>query len=316
MTARRSYPARPGQGSHAVGWPFPGDVAARAAALSLAANAFLLALKVVVGVLSGSIAVLSDGLDSAEDMVASGAAWLSVRIAARPADYDHPYGHGKVEGLSAALEAGVISAGGAFIGYMAVNRLLHGGQEVTVGLGLVAMAIALVIDLGAAAYTRGTARRTGSLALAAEARHWQVNLAQASVVLLGLGLVSATGQTLFDSLAALALVAFMGWSAFAILRSALNEIMDVRLPPAEEEIIRRSLLPYAERVRGYHGLRSRRSGRQRYIDLHLVVAPQSTVEEVHHICDRIEAEIREKLPGSTVSIHMEPDDGRYVEPMA
>src|SRR4030042_1489135 len=122
------------------------NVAIRAATLSFFSNLTLLILKLIVGLVSGSIAVLSDAMDSGEDLVASAAALFSVSIARRPADLEHPYGHGKVETLAAAGEGGVISLGGLFITYQAIARIVHGGRDVDVGLGLVAMAVAAVLN--------------------------------------------------------------------------------------------------------------------------------------------------------------------------
>lgn len=286
------------------------DSPSRAASVSVTINLFLLVLKITVGLMTGSIAVLSDGLDSAEDVIASAATWLSVRISQRPPDFEHPYGHGKVETLSAAFEAGVIFVAVAFITYGAIDRIRVGGKEIETTLGFVAMAITLLTNFLAAMYVSRTARRTGSLALTANARHLYINMMQAVVVLTGLALVAVTDVTLFDPIAALLLAAWMGWLALGILRSAVNEIMDVRLPEEEERLIISSLNHGSRCVRGYYGLRTRRSGQQRYVDLNLVVDPQSTVEEVHQICDEIEAQIVRSLPNSVVTIHVEPADGR------
>jgi len=291
------------------------SIAVRAASLSLIVTLGLLILKLTLGLISGSIAVLSDALDSGEDLLAAAAVLFSVRIAARPADLEHPYGHGKAEGLSATVSAGVVGLGGGFIIYQALRRLIEGGETIDVNLGLAAMVTSGLLNVVVTAYMRMAARRTDSLALSAEARHLQTNVVQAAAVITGLLLVRFTGAQIFDPLVALALAGYMWWMAFGLIRGALGEIMDVRLPEEDERQIYESILACYPEVRGFHHLRTRRSGRQRYVELHLLVDPARTIQEVHDLSDQIEADIKKRLPGAIVTIHPEPDDGRYRGPM-
>jgi len=291
------------------------SIAVRAASLSLIVTLGLLILKLTLGLISGSIAVLSDALDSGQDLLAAAAVLFSVRIAARPADLEHPYGHGKAEGLSATVSAGVVGLGGGFIIYQALRRIIEGGETIDVNLGLAAMVTSGLLNVVVTAYMRMAARRTGSLALAAEARHLQTNIVQAAAVITGLLLVRFTGAQIFDPLVALALAGYMWWMAFGLIRGALGEIMDVRLPEEDERQIYESILARYPEVRGFHHLRTRRSGRQRYVELHLLVDPARTIQEVHDLSDQIEADIKKRLPGAIVTIHPEPDDGRYRGPM-
>ena len=291
------------------------SIAVRAASLSLIVTLGLLILKLTLGLISGSIAVLSDALDSGQDLLAAAAVLFSVRIAARPADLEHPYGHGKAEGLSATVSAGVVGLGGGFIIYQALRRIIEGGETIDVNLGLAAMVTSGLLNVVVTAYMRMAARRTGSLALAAEARHLQTNIVQAAAVITGLLLVRFTGAQIFDPLVALALAGYMWWMAFGLIRGALGEIMDVRLPEKDERQIYESILACYPEVRGFHHLRTRRSGRQRYVELHLLVDPARTIQEVHDLSDQIEADIKKRLPGAIVTIHPEPDDGRYRGPM-
>lgn len=291
------------------------NTSVRIAAIAFVTTLGLLVLKLVVGIISGSIAVLSDALDSASDLVAGGAALISVRVAAWPADESHPYGHGKIESLSASASAGVVAVGGGFIVYQAVRRLVEGSPEINVALGLAPMVLAATLNQILAFYMRRQARQVHSLALASEATHLQTNVVQASAVVAGLALVGATGERVFDPLVALGLAGYMGWTAIGLIRAAFREIMDVALPDHEMRIIHDVIVAHRAEVRGFHRLRSRRSGPTRHVDMHLLVDPQRTVEEVHTVCDSIEKEIQDRLPGTVVTIHMEPDDGRYRGPL-
>ena len=288
---------------------------ARIAAISLATTICLLALKLILGIISGSIAVLSDALDSGTDVVGGTAALISIRVAAWPADQDHPYGHGKVESISASVAATVVAIGGGFVVFQSVRRLIVGSPEINVGLALAPMLVAAAANVILTFYMRREARRARSLALASEATHLQTNVVQAVAVIAGLTVVGVTGLRLFDPLVALGLAAYMGWAAVHLARAALTEVMDVALPDDELRAIHDVLVAHQDEIRGFHRLRSRKAGPTRHVDMHLLVDPHSTIEEVHTLCDRIEREISERLPGATVTIHPEPDDGRYRGPL-
>jgi len=290
------------------------DLASRAAGLSFSSNFILMFLKLAVGLYTGSIAILSDALDSAEDTIASSFAFITVRVSARPADVEHPYGHGKAETLAAGGQAVLIGGGGVFIMYQAVRRLMVGQADIVLGPGLVTMGVTALANLGVVLFVARAALATGSLALTSETRHLRTNIAQALAVMVGLALVGLTGRNLFDPLVALVLAGYLLWTALRIFQSALVQIMDVTLPASDLDVIEDSILRFRPQIAGYHHLRTRRSGHERYIELHLVVDPRKSVEEVHDICDRIEEEVVRRLPGAVVTIHVEPADGRYLGP--
>jgi cation diffusion facilitator family transporter len=294
---------------------FRHDLASRAAALSFTANFLLMILKIVVGIMSGSVAVLSDGIDSAEDSVASIFAFISIRLATTPADEEHPYGHGKAESIAAAGQAILIAGAAGFIVYQGIQRLIDRDVQIDTTPGIIALVVTGVVNIGVVLYVARAARQTGSVALNADARHLWTNVVQAGGVLLALVLVATTGHTLFDPIMALLLAAYLLWTASQVFMTALAEIMDMRLPEAEQQIVIACINEGRDRgVRGYHQLRTRKAGRQRYIDFHLLVDPEETVDEAHTVCDSIEHAIKEKLPGAVVVMHLEPDDGRYRGP--
>ena len=303
-------PDNRGGHSHAEAHSAVALASRRIAAASIFVTICLLALKLTVGIISDSIAVLSDAVDSATDLVGGAAALISLRIAAQPADEDHPYGHGKVEAVSASVAATVVGLGGGLITFQAVRRLIEGSPEIDVGIGLVAMTIAAVANLLMAVLMRREARRSESMALSAESTHLQTNVVQACAIILGLTLVGITGENLFDPIAALLLAAYMGWTAIGLVRTALEDIMDQSLPAAELTAIAAVLRAHKAEVLGYHRLRTRRSGATRHIDMHLIFEAERTVADVHDASDRIEADIQARLPGAEVVIHPEPDEGQ------
>jgi len=287
----------------------------RIAAISLGTTVVLLALKLTLGIISGSIAVLSDAIDSATDLVGGTAALVSVRVAIWPADEDHPYGHGKVESISASVAATVVAIGCGFVVFQAVRRLVEGSPEIDVAVGVAPMIVAALANLALTYYMRREARNSQSLALASESTHLQTNVVQAMAVIAGLTAVAVTNERLFDPLVALGLAAYMAWTAVQLAREALSEIMDVALPDDELRAIQDAIAAHTDDIRGFHRLRSRRAGPTRHVDMHLIVDPQRTVEEAHTVCDEIEREIQKHLPGAIVTIHLEPDDGRYRGPL-
>lgn len=293
---------------------FRHDLASRAAALSFASNATLMVLKLSVGFATGSVAVLSDGVDSAEDLLASTFAFLSIRMASHPADEGHPYGHGRAETMAAAAQALLIAGGGAFIIFQAVRRLIEGEAQIDTAPALIAMSATAAVNLAVVMYVGRAARMTGSPALMADTRHLWTNIAQAIAVVSGLALVAATGEEIFDPIVALGLAAYLLWTAGQLGMTVVDEVMDVRLPEGEERLIIDCLEACREQgVRGYHDLRTRRAGRQRYVDCHVLVDSQQTVAAAHDLSEAIELAIRERLPNAVVTVHVDPYDGSAVD---
>jgi cation diffusion facilitator family transporter len=287
---------------------FRHDLASRAAALSFTSNVTLMVMKLAVGVMTGSIAVLSDGIDSAQDAIASTFAFLSIRLGARPADEEHPYGHGKAESIAAAGQALLIAGGAAYIIAQAIHRMT-GHHSIETTPGLIALAVTAGVNVCVVLYVGRAAKITGSMALRADTRHLWTNVAQAAAVFTALALVAITDNSIFDPIMALALAVYLLWTAVNVFMEALTEIMDVRLPKHEEQLIEECLQRNPS-VRSHHGLRTRKAGRERYVDIHVTVDAQQTVEAAHTICDELSSAIGACLPGAVVTIHLEPDDGQ------
>lgn len=284
------------------------DIASRAAMLSFGANAVLMALKITIGLMFGSVAVLGDGVDSGEDVLASGLAFFTVRLALQPADLSHPYGYGKAESLAALSQAALIASGAAFIAIAAIRRLVVGDADIAVGPSLATMIVTALVNLGVMAYAFRAARISGSVAIASDARHLTTNVVQAVAVIVGLILVGVTGEHRYDPIVALLLAAYLAWIAYSILRVALSELIDTALPAEEVALLETCLAHEAHGVRGYHALRSRKSGREKYIELHVLIDPALSVSEAHLRVEEIERDIQGLVPGAIVSIHVDPDE--------
>jgi cation diffusion facilitator family transporter len=285
------------------------DIASKAAMLSVASNAVLMVLKLIVALMFGSVALLGDGVDSAEDLVASALVFFTVRLALQPADEAHPYGHGKAESLAALSQAGLIGGGAIFIAIAATRRLFADDVDLAVGPSLIAVGITAAVNLLVAGYAFRAARLSGSVAVRSDARHLVTNVAQAVAVGAALILVGITGNQIFDPIFALLLAAFLVWVAFGILRSASSELLDTALPRQTLDAINQCLAETRPGLRGYHELRTRKSGRETYVDLHVLVDPMMSVSDAHRLVDAIEEDLRKHIDGEAlISTHTDPDD--------
>lgn len=293
---------------------FDMDIASRAAVLSFASNSVLMVMKIAVGLAFGSVAVLGDGVDSAQDVVASGIAFFTIRLALQPADDAHPYGHGKAESLAALSQAALIAGGSAFIAVAAIRRITADDTEIYVLASLISMGVTVAVNLLVAMYAFRAARVTGSVAIKSDARHLMTNVVQAAFVIGALALVGITGNHIFDPLIALALSAYLAYIALGIVGDALRELIDTSLPADEVARVEAALAhDIGHGVRGFHALRTRKSGRERYIDLHLLVDPALNVSDAHRCMEEIERDVHSVVPGAIVTIHLDPDEPGIME---
>lgn len=289
------------------------DIASRAAVLSLSSNAVLMAAKLTVGLMFGSVAVVSDGVDSAQDTFASMLALFAVRLAMQPADESHPYGHGKTESLAALSQAVLIAGGAAFITIAALRRLIDGGAHIDVGPSLAMMGVTAAANVGVALYALRAARLSQSVAIASDARHLLTNVVQASGVIAALVLVGVTGREFFDPLVALAIAAYLAYTVTRIAVAALHELIDSSLPEEEIALIEACVGAHEHGLRGFHAMRTRKSGREKHIDLHVLVDPAMTVSDAHLRVEEIERDLRTCIPGAIVTIHVDPDEPDIME---
>lgn len=281
----------------------------RAAALSIVSNATLIVLKLIAGVVTGSVAILTDAIHSGVDLMASVIAYVSVRKAGEPADESHRYGHEKIEHLAAAIEGMLILVGSAIIVYESVRRLIGGGSIDHLGFGIVVIAFAAVANLIVSAYLARVARETASPALEGDAAHLRTDAYTSLAVLAGLVLVQATGAQWLDPAVALVVAAAIVTAGVRLLSGSSRVLVDEALPEAEREAIHAQVVAFADRgVVGYHQLRTRRAGSRRHVDLHLQFERGTSLEQAHAIAHAIEDAIARRLEGADVLIHIEPAD--------
>lgn len=282
----------------------------RAARLSIISNTGLVIVKIAAGILTGSISVLAEGIQSTVDILASLMIYASLGVAGRPPDRRHPYGHGKFESLTSAVQMLLILGSTAFILSQAFRRLLHPRMP-DVDWGIAAMGLALVVDLAVSAHLQRVARQTDSLALEAEAQHLRADMYACAGVLLGLVAVRLTGWAPLDPIIAALLTVVVIITAVRLMGVSLRPLLDQSLP-AEEEAQIRGALDADDRVMGYHRLRTRQAGTQRHVDVHIMLEDSLPLSEAHAIGEEIERAIRKTLPNLDVVVHVEP----YAEEMS
>jgi cation diffusion facilitator family transporter len=280
----------------------------RAAAISIASNVTLIILKLAAGAITGSIAIITEAIHSSIDLLASMVAFFSVRKAEEPPDPSHPYGHEKVENLTAALEGVLILVGAAIIIFESVRRLAHVPQVEKLGIGIAVVGFSAVANLVVSSYLYRQARLTDSPALEGDAAHLRTDALTSVGVLIGLVLVQITGATRLDSITALVVACVIVYSGVRIVSRSSRVLVDEALPPEELEIVRETIADYgAPEVAGYHKLRARRAGSRRHVDLHVQFRQGTTLERAHEVSHELQAAIQKRLRDADVLIHIEPE---------
>lgn len=276
----------------------------QAARLSLASNCFLVALKIAVGLASGSISVLAEGFQSTMDVVASAMILLTVRAAAEPADRRHPYGHGKLENIASLAQVMLILGTSGYLLTAAWSRW-HRPVMPRVDWGIAALATAIAVNAVVSRRLLEVARRTHSQAIEAEALHLRSDLLSCVGVLVGLALVAITGEPRVDAAVAAVMTVVVGVTALRLMRETLRPLLDESLPEHEEARVR-AVLEGDPRIRDYHRLRTRRAGSHRLMDVHVLLDDSLTFREAHALAEEIEDEIRAALPNVDITVHAEP----------
>jgi cation diffusion facilitator family transporter len=287
----------------------------RAAGLSIISNSVLILLKVAAGVLTGSIALITEAIHSAVDLVASVIAYFSVQKAEQPADEDHLYGHAKVENLAAALEGVLIVLGAAIIIFESVRRLGNPPQLESVGIGIAVIALSTVVNLAVSHWLFRQAKTHDSPALEGDAAHLRTDAMTSVGVLIGLVLVQVTGVDVLDPIVALVVAGAIIYAGVRIVTRSSRVLVDEALPPEELEQIREAVENLgAPEINGFHKLRARRAGSHRYIDLHVQFNRGTSLERAHAVSHDLTDAINQRIHGADVLIHLEPEDTSLRDP--
>lgn len=280
----------------------------KAARLAILTATSLAVIKLTTGVLSGSMALISSAADSLLDILMSFGNLVALKHAHKPADDNHPYGHGKYETAATFLQSILVAASGGYILFESVKRIQHGKQLSHVDYGIAVLAFSVFVSWLLSRHLNKVGKATDSSALRADALHYATDVYSNLVLLIGLVAVATFGWDWLDPALSFCVGLYILKAAYTLLRSCLDEFLDAGLPPEQLEKITRCIEQHRSDVTGYHHLRSRRSGTVRLIDFHLTFCRFKTIHEAHSIADGIEKEIHQQIPNADITIHLEPTE--------
>lgn len=278
----------------------------KASLVSVASNTVLVVLKLVIGILLGSVSILSEAIHSGIDLIAALLAAFSIREAAKPADDKHRYGHGKIENISGTIEAILIFVAAVWIIIEAINKMSSIGIKTELNLGIAVMLTSSIVNYYVSGYLFRVANKSESIALAADAMHLRADVYTSGGVLIGLILIKFTGLMWIDPIMAIAVALLIIKTSYSLTKEAFLPLLDENLPPEEEEEIIGIIKSYQNDFLEFHKLRGRKSGSTRFIDLHIVVPRNEPVLEAHTLSHQIVNAIKIKYPTAEILVHIEP----------
>lgn len=276
------------------------------AILSIGVALLNIVLKFGAYQLTGSVGLLSDALESCVNLVAAIVAVWAITYAARPADETHAFGHSKAEYFSSGVEGALILVAAISIAISAWERLFHPQPLEQIGLGLGLTLVATAINGLLAFKMLQAGKRLRSITLRADAHHLLTDVWTSVGVLVGVMLVKLTGWLVLDPIIALIVAVNIVWAGFKLLRETGTGLLDAALPEDEQRLIAEIFMPYQAQGIQFHALRTRVAGTRRFINFHILVPGEWTVQKGHDLCEEIELSIIRGLPGSSVFTHLEP----------
>jgi cation diffusion facilitator family transporter len=278
------------------------------ALLSICSNSFIVLLKLVVGIITGSVAIISEAIHSLLDLVASIIAFFSVKISNRPPDKEHPYGHGKFENISGTIETLLIFIAGIWIIVESVEKLIHPSPIKLPFIGVIVMLLGAFINWRVGKKVQKVGDETHSVAMQSNALHLLTDVYSSLGVAASLILVSLTGWVVLDALIGIGIALYIMKESIELGKKSFTPLLDTGLSSSEIKQIEQVLLNFKSQFIEYHDLRTRRSGAEEHIDFHLVLPSSTSIEEAHLLCDKIEDEIKKVLINPQILIHVEPEN--------
>jgi cation diffusion facilitator family transporter len=275
----------------------------RIARLSIFSNSGLIILKLLAGLFSGSVSIISEAIHSGMDLLAAVITYFSVKMSDTPPDSRHPYGHGKFENVSGVIEAILIFIAAGWIIYEAIQKMIKPSGVNNLVIGVSVMAVSAVVNTVVSRKLYRVAKKTDSIALEADALHLKTDVYTSAGVAVGLGFIWLTGWHFLDPIVAILVALLIIRESWSLLRHAYSPLLDSSLSEDEMNIITDVI---KKRNLTFHGLRTRKSGHYRFADFHLELPETMALKAVHDICDEIEAEIKGKIHSIEVQIHVEP----------
>lgn len=278
----------------------------RFAWLSIAAAITTIAMKWIAYMVTGSVGLLSDAVESVVNLLGATMALGMLTIAARPADDDHEFGHTKAEYFSSAVEGILILVAAAGIAYTAIERLMNPRPLEQVGVGLVVSIAASAVNFSVARILMSAGKKYRSITLEADANHLMTDVWTSAGVIVGIGLMALTGWQLIDPIVGLIVAANIVWTGLGLVRRSIDGLMDISLPDHERETVEAIMEKYRQKKVEFHALRTRQSASKRFLSVHMLVPGDWTVHDAHHLAESFEGEVRAELGDAVIVTHLEP----------
>ncbi len=281
----------------------------QAARIAITTATTLAVIKIVAGSASASMALLSSAVDSLLDLFMSFANLLALRQADKPADEDHPYGHGKFETAATLLQSLIIAASGSYILYESTNRLLHGSNNIQhLNIGIAVLTFSSIASWFLSDHLKKVGIRTGSTALQADGLHYATDVYSNLALLLGLVIIKVFHWYWIDPLLSIGVGCYILFASFELLKGSINDFLDTGLPADQRQQIVDCINQFSAEISGFHNLRTRRSGKYRMIDFHLTFCHYITIKQAHDCADRVETTIKQQINNADITIHLESSD--------
>ena len=282
------------------------NIKKRAASFSIISNGLIILFKLIAGIITGSISIISEAIHSMSDCLASILTFFAVVRSSMPADRDHPFGHGKYEDAAGFIEGILILLAAFYIVWEACKKIINNNFiEFDSTIGIIVMGVAIIANLLVSSYLFSVAKKTDSVALRADAQHLSTDIYSALGVFIGLILIKITGIAILDPLIAILVALFILKTGISIVKETLNNLLDGTLPDYDIKIID-NIINSCENIYGFKNLKSRKSGSNRDIDITILCEESMTIKTCHDICDVLEAKIQDTLPNTLITIHCEP----------
>ena len=282
------------------------DRKVKVALLSIISNSTLIILKIVAGILSGSVSIISEAIHSSVDLVASFVAFISVKASSKPADDKHPYGHGKIENVSGVIEGALILVASGMIILESIKKIFNQQPIDNEYLAVGVMFISGFVNVLVSKKLYKVSKEVDSMALKADALHLKTDVYTSLGVGIGILLIKLTGIHILDSVVAILVGCLIIKEAVELIRHGFDEIIDRRLSDEEEDEIKEVIEQHEYQFIDFHKLKTRKSGSMKHIDFHITLEPDTTVQKAHDIIGDIKKDMNEKISNTRVTIHIDP----------
>jgi len=285
----------------------------KATIVSSSVATILIFIKLTIGILSGSVSVLASAIDSVLDLIVSAFNLFAITKSEKPADDEFNYGRGKIEALAAVIEGTVITMSGLFILYEAIKKAINGEVTTMLDTSILVMSISIALTIGLVLFLNFVAKKTNNLVIRSDALHYKTDIYSNGAILLALVLMHFTGIQIIDSIFGGAIALYIIYSAYEIIQEGVLMLLDIAL---DKEIVEgiKDIIISTNGVTDYHFLKTRRSGKTNFVDVHVVMTPDISLLEAHRISDTIEEKIKEldKESNWSITIHLDPYDDSQI----